>query len=487
MAVGVALALWSLAGLGLQLWRVHADGGVFAGSDGPFAADQLQYLAWVREASEHGLVADRYDLASSHAAFLHPMLALSGAGVAAGLSVQFAYLLWKPVAVAVLFAGTLAYVRRNVPPGGHARTAALALALFFFTPFAPLWKWAHIDAGADWSAIAGVAGEVFPAGSLWGYLPTAIAVGLMAWFFTLVPRMLEAGDWLRSGAVAAGAGLAISWLHPWQGITAVLVLAVLAPWSARRARLLVPAAATAAPLAYYAGLAHWDRAWDIAERQNEVPHAPAAALVLALAPALLLARSRLRSRTADEIILGAWPLATLVNYVLISQSVPLHALEGLSIPLAVLGVRAGLRRGVGAAIVLALTVPGMVLAFTSLRDSTRGHAQAFVLRDAEADALRTLPRDGGVFTSAYLGAAVPVFTSRKTWVGHPSWTPSFTQRALVAEDVLAGRTHDAGRVVRATGARFVVADCDHRRDLRPLLKPAGVTRVGCATVYDLGP
>jgi hypothetical protein len=354
---------------------------------------------------------------------------------------------------------------------------------------------------ADWAAFAGVAGEVFPAGSLWGYLPTAISLGLMAWFFVLVPRLVEASAAVRPGVVAAGVGLVFSWLHPWQGVTAILVVLALAlsvTPRRRAARLVVPGLAVAAPLAYYAVLARADGAWEVAQRQTELPRASAAVLAVAVAPALVIALAargspRLRPRGPDEVVLVAWPLATLVNYALISSSVPGHALEGLSIPLAVLGVRSwphlGAGTAAGAAIVLSLTAPGMVLALTTLRDTTRGHSQPFVLRPGEADALRQLrgsPARGGVLTSAYLGAAVPAFTGRRTWVGHPSWTPDYGARAAQAENLLEGRMPDAGQVARAAGARFVVADCSHRRDLTAALAPARVRHWGCATVYDLG-
>ena len=70
-----------------------------SGADGLLAADQLQYFAWIREASHHVLIGNRFDLAPGDRAFLHPGFAISGGLHALGLSVPLSYLLWKPVAI----------------------------------------------------------------------------------------------------------------------------------------------------------------------------------------------------------------------------------------------------------------------------------------------------------------------------------------------------------------------------------------------------
>ena len=81
------------------------------------ASDQLQYFTWIREASEHGLIGNRYDLAPDNRTFLHPGFLISGLlHAVTGLSVPVTFLLWKPVAVALTFAGALLYARRLLPP-----------------------------------------------------------------------------------------------------------------------------------------------------------------------------------------------------------------------------------------------------------------------------------------------------------------------------------------------------------------------------------
>src|SRR4051812_30398713 len=123
-------ALVALAGLSVVvLAALLTKGRPLSGADGLLAGDQLQYLTWIREASHHGLVGNRFDLAPGDRAFLHPGFAISGGLHALGLSVPLAYLVWKPVAVAVTFYGCLRYVHRLLATPG-ARHTALLLALF---------------------------------------------------------------------------------------------------------------------------------------------------------------------------------------------------------------------------------------------------------------------------------------------------------------------------------------------------------------------
>src|SRR4051794_14991876 len=106
-----ALAALSLLSLGILI-PLLTKGRPLSGADGLLAGDQLQYLTWVREASAHGLVGNRFDLAPGDRPFLHPGFLISGLLHDLGLSVPLSYLLWKPVAVALTFFGALVYVRR---------------------------------------------------------------------------------------------------------------------------------------------------------------------------------------------------------------------------------------------------------------------------------------------------------------------------------------------------------------------------------------
>ena len=117
-AVLVVLAGLSLAVLAALLTKGRA----LTGADGVLASDQLQYFTWIREASEHVLIGNRYDFAPDERTFLHPGYLLSGlVHAVTGLSVPLSYLLWKPVAVVLTFVGALLYVRRLVPSRGAQR------------------------------------------------------------------------------------------------------------------------------------------------------------------------------------------------------------------------------------------------------------------------------------------------------------------------------------------------------------------------------
>ena len=47
-----AVSLWVVAN---DVWRVVFDGGVWTGTDGVYIVDQMQYLAWIKDASRHVL------------------------------------------------------------------------------------------------------------------------------------------------------------------------------------------------------------------------------------------------------------------------------------------------------------------------------------------------------------------------------------------------------------------------------------------------
>jgi hypothetical protein len=133
-ALLAALAVWMLTPLVIL---AGAGGDAFNGTYGIQVDDQFQYLAFVREAGEHGLISNRFDVAPDPRLFLHPLFLASGLLWKAGASVQLALLVWHPVAAAALFAAYAVYVRRMLGTGAAAGLALL-LGLFFFTPATPL-------------------------------------------------------------------------------------------------------------------------------------------------------------------------------------------------------------------------------------------------------------------------------------------------------------------------------------------------------------
>ena len=208
----VALALWAAGPLVVVLVRLVAYGDVPTGADGPLTGDQLQYLAWVRDAGSHGLASNLFELRPSAHVFAHPIFTLSGVLRWLGVPVAVAYWVWKPLAVGVLFAGAAALAARLLPGERRAQAAAVALALFSFTPIAALAGWAELGSAAGREDLIPSAWELFAAGSLWGYMPTAIAVGLMPAVVLAVERALDparraagrGARWYAAWAAAAG-------------------------------------------------------------------------------------------------------------------------------------------------------------------------------------------------------------------------------------------------------------------------------------------
>lgn len=504
----VALAAWSLVPLALLFvsvgggLRLGTGGRFFTGADGPDIIDQLQYMSWIRDAADHGLFSNRFQLGPHPDLFLHPLFVLSGFAWKLGASIQLSFLAWKPVAVVVLFAGFAAYVRRMVEPGRWARPAALVLALFFFTPAAWLVDWAGLQGANPDFHLFVMAVDLFPGAYVWGLWSMAIAVGLMPVFLLCFERAVDPAQ-RRPGRSpgwyagwAAVAGLVTSWIHPWQGLTLLVIAGVLIAWGRlwRRGMLVIPVAATLAPLAYYFALSHTHAASAVASRAGAFPHL-GGWFFLALVPPLLLAATGLpgQARDLQERAVRLWPLAALIVYFALDRSWFYHALAGLSLPLAILGVRGWRKlrvpKPVAAAAVAILTLPGMAYYVQELRKNSAGH---FLAR-GEAAALRATersPRPGGILTAADLGQAVPAFSGRSTWVGHIIWTPRYFDRAARAQLLFEGRlpSQDARALVRSTGATFLLAGCG-KPDLRPTLGPlvVGARHFGCATLYEVAP
>jgi hypothetical protein len=506
----VALAGWSLVPLAVAVQHLATEGGVWTGVDGLGVTDHFQYLSWVREASEHVLISNRFDTSDDPAVYAQPMWALSGLVAAITGSVQLGYLLWEPVCVAVLFGGVWAYVRRTVDGRGR-RLAALALALFYLSPAAVLVGWGKLGDGDTRFVSDLFAVELSPSYSLWGYFQTAVAVGLMPVFLLAVERVLDPakrargrGPRLYSG-VAAAAGLTASWVHPWQGIVLLGILAALLAWGPERRRfaaLALPSSATLAPIVYFFVLSRTDTAWKAGRLDGQLPHhwgwllaALAPLAVFAIAGAL--ARRPFRELGLQERALIVWPLVTLLIYAVFTRSFYYHLVSGLTIPLAVLAVRsfdarAPVARLAAVAAVAACTLPGHAYLLDTFRDDVNGGGLPRYLRDGESAALDYLddsPREGPVLARVYLGTAVPAFAGRRTYVGHPSWTPDFYARDRETDRMFRGRMGpaEARALTRRSGAAFVVTDCNEQRDLRPLLGPLVVRerRFGCATVYEL--
>jgi hypothetical protein len=508
LAALAALSMWMVA---LLVRRGHQLGLIWTGTDGPYITDQMQYLGWIRDSAHHVLIGNPYQLAASPHDFLHPGLAISGILNRLGMGAWLAYLVWKPVAVLALFAAARAYVYRLLP-GTTQRRFALVLALFFVSPVSYHattfgWHWKGV------SLLQPYVFEMWPSLYLWGYPFTAIAVALLPATLLAYERARRQG---RVGVLAPTLALFCAWLQPWQGATVVVVLlaseAVL--WRGRTPaglRLLaITESATVAPLLYYAILGRVDPAWKLADVANSIGPWPWKPLLLAIAPLGLLATLAYvqPAQSFGAVAVRVWPIAAVGLYGFIAVSgvgtFPIHALQGLSIPLAVLAIDGVSRVRIGgpprAKVAIAIAAlallggPAVVRELSLMRDrigfNVGPYAEPFLIQPGERDAFDYIERSrlpGGVFAQVYLGEVVPARTGRRTWVGIPSWTPDYHQRIAAANTVFAERTPPAEirRIVRSSGARFVLSDCRNTRDLTHALRPMLLEthRFGCATVY----
>ena len=132
---------------------------------------------------------------------------------------------------------------------------------------------------------------------------------------------------------------------------------------------------------------------------------------------------------------------------------PLHAFQGITIPLSVLAVEGLLMIGwrrlpgrvvIGAAAVAAFTIPATVdeLKFARQLAAPTPENPNFITRD-EHQALNYLaktPDRGGVLTRSYLGALIPAKTGRRTFVGDCLWSqPGCYNRVGIAQQLFAER------------------------------------------------
>jgi hypothetical protein len=297
-------------------------------------------------------------------------------------------------------------------------------------------------------------------------------------------------------ALTSIAGLAVSWFHPWQGLTLLVLVFAVTIWARLWGRvrvLAIPVLATLAPLVYYEVLSRTHSAWRTVSASNNFPHF-GDWLFLAMIPLLVLAAPGWGGTRLDlqQRLVRLWPVAAFVVYLGLQRSWIYHAFVGVSLPLAILAVNGWRRLGIptaAAAVAIAIfTIPGAVWYLTRVNELGEQH----FLMPGEARAMRylaSLPGTGGVLARVPLGTAVPAFSGRNTWVGHPTWTPDYTHRTSQADALFGGRLGppQSQALVRQTGARFLLADCRAVGNLRPLLGSLvlGMHRFGCAAVYEV--
>src|SRR5436305_6982958 len=209
-----AVSMWVLV---LDLWQVVAHGRVWTGTDGFYLVDQMQYLAWIRDASHHVLASNLFVLHSTPSDYFQPAVAISGGLSALGVAPWLSLLLWKPVAVGAAFYAIRNYALRSLT-GLWPRRAALVLGLFF----------------GSFSVIYGsfgVVGDLLPGFLSWGYTFGLLAVAAL--LGALVAYDRARGRPRLAWAPALLGALAGS-LHPWQGelLIVIVVCSELVAWRA---------------------------------------------------------------------------------------------------------------------------------------------------------------------------------------------------------------------------------------------------------------
>ena len=514
-----AYGLFPLAGALIHAAQTHtvftgADG--LIGADGVLGADQLQYLAWARDSGAHGLAADLFSLAPSGHVYLEPLFAITGLLSRIGLSLQLAYLIWKPVAVLALGLAAVGWARRMFADQPGARAATVIMALFLCTPLGALFNWTQLGGARFRFSLYLLSDELLAANKLWGYVPSALALALVPVALLAVEAALDPSrgrgrahraDRDRAGVnrvgrrplmFAATAALIASWLHPWQGITLILIFAGLGVW--RRGRgwwaLAVPAIGAALPLGYYYLLSHSDPAWKLAAHYELMGRLPGLVLLAGFGPLALIAAAGLRrpGPVVVEQALLLWIGACFVTY-FVNDAFAAHALQGLSFPFAVLAVR-GARRVRAPALVSAagiglLTLPGLAYDARKYIKTAQSPTVQYYLPHSDLTALRFVSGavPGGVLAPTPFAVVVPSQTGRAVWVAHGYWSRDYIRRSRQADRLFRGRMGPvtARAFVRGTGATLLLSDCRHRTDLRRSLGSivASVHEFGCARVYVL--
>jgi hypothetical protein len=512
-----ALTVWAFFPVVLLALHAGADHAQWTGADGligadgVLGADQLQYLAWARSVADHGLASDLFTLRRSGHVYLEPVSGAIGGLLALGLPLVTGYLLAKALAVLVLATATALWVRRLLPGSPHAQLAGVALALFTVTPATTVVNWAQTGSARFRFDVYLAGDELLPATKLWGYVPAALAIGLLAGSLLALERALAAapedhplGEVAAQRhrrvalAAAAVAALLAAWLHPWQGITLELILAGLAIIRRRRRELpafVLVAGAALVPLVYYAVLAHADPAWRMAAANESGPRLPALVLLICGGPILALGAlgARRPGPTLTEQALLTWVPAALVTY-FVNDAFATHALQGVSLPFAVLAVRGATRVRLapiaGWLCVALLTIPGLAYdARKFVRTADRPLVQ-YALPDSDAAALRWVAAHappGGVLAPTPLASVIPSQTGRAVWVGHGEWSPDYRRQAREVDRLFSGRlpARRARAFIAATGARILVADCAHPAAPATGLDLGAPRRFGCARVWTL--
>ncbi|MHB8658509.1 MAG: hypothetical protein ACYC91_11235 [Solirubrobacteraceae bacterium] len=497
---------------------LHAasHGRVFLGAAGLWPMDQLQYLAWARDAGSHGLISDLYG-SGGRAVFVHPIWSLTGLAQSMfGFGDAAVLMFWQAVSLLVLLGGCMRFIWTRLGSSSPARRGA-ALAVCLFGGLTPLVAvLAQLDPSSASGNFKDATDSLLSGGSLWGYAPLSIAIGLMPWAIEALEALLTGRSSPRTLIRAAGLGALISWLHPWQGEELLVIGLGLAAASlrdcgirsplrtalARPRTLLAPVVAGVAilvPLAYYLLLSHIDPGWRTSAQASIAGSLiPWPVVITYLVPLALVVLIAARRTVLDRPgrVLVLWPAACLIT-VAVTQNGQYRALSGVAIPIGVLAVRAWPRVRSGrahlAAVLALMATLGpatayLAFTFRHLKDRTTVAYAEPAPSDLRAAVLAAeLGAGRPILTPVALGTAVPALTDARVWVGHPIWTPEHLIRDAEAEQLFTGAFTPAvsRALVRTSRARALIEPCGYAGQLEHVLAPLGFSPrpVGCAVVY----
>ncbi len=150
------------------------------------------------------------------------------------------------------------------------------------------------------------------------------------------------------------------------------------------ARVVIVGVATLVPLLYYAIIAGSDSAWSLGQLRASGNAPLVWPVLVAFGPLLLLALlARRPQRDPRDQLLILWPLAALLVYLALGRDARGSALEGVTLPLAILAVRGwqrlALSRGWAYVALFLAIVPGAFYSAHTFYDTFRDRNVPFAL------------------------------------------------------------------------------------------------------------
>jgi hypothetical protein len=483
-------AAWALAVMGLILATTCAPlvlgllatppGKMFMWSNRLNGQDLYTYFSWMEQAARgQWLFTDRFTSEPHGSVLFEPLFLLAGLIVRhSPLSLGATYHLLR-IVFALSFCVVLHRWITAVFKEPFARRVAFLLVL--------------TSSGIGWlaepvglpSADLGIP-ETITYMALYQSPVFALSLTLMS---LILIRLADPSD--RVGGLAlAGSSALLSWVHPFDIVTVVVVAATWTcfrlKWPGARTRLLLRLAAVIAGVLPYAIYHQVVLVGDpVFRKASEMVHAPSPTPIGyalgfgLLVPLAVAGFSHMRRSDRERSLLFAiWICATIL-LVYAPVSFQRRLIQGVHIPLALLattgmtrlarhlgkGRSASDRRHLGGAIVAGLL---MLLALSNMRmvaadvEAYRKGGAPYYLRLEYGEAFRWLRENTGpyeiVFCSIATGSFVPALSGNTVFIGHWGLTLSAEAKKSIVEGFFRTNENDAAkaRFLREAGVRYVL-------------------------------